>query len=279
VGKIFGVVEGFYRRPYTFVQRLDLIGFLSAIQLNTYLYGPKADPFHRKKWQEPYPKRKLDEFRKLNTLCKAKKVNFVYALSPMHDPNLEDVIKKIDTMMAIGLTRFSIFFDDIRVPLNRTTAAIQLRIVNGLYEHLQSQLDSPWLSFCPTQYRGFTRTEYLESIAAELKPKIDIFWTGKNVIAKRITGTDIDKITQILGRQVLVWDNIFANDYIPGKIHRFPYQNREPGIVDKLKGILLNPMNNYQKSTPLIHTAAQFFKDPIHYDAKKAWKIAESSAD
>lgn len=275
MGKIFGVVEGFYRRPYTFGQRLDLIDFLSSIGLNTYLYGPKADPFHRRKWQEPYPKQKLDEFKKLNALCRVKKMNFIYALSPMQDPNPEDVIKKIDTMMAIGLTRFSIFFDDIKVPLNLTTAAIQLQIANGLYEYLQSKLERPWLWFCPTQYRGFTKTEYLQSIATQLRPEIDIFWTGRNVIAKRITEIDIARITQVLGRQVLIWDNIFANDYIPGKIHRFPYRGRSPGIVNQVKGILLNPMNNYRESKPLIHTAAQFFNDPTHYDAKKAWKIAQ----
>jgi hyaluronoglucosaminidase len=72
----------------------------------------------------------------------------------------------------------------------------------------------------------------------------------------------------------LIWDNIFANDYIPGKILRFPYRNRTPTIINKIKGILINPMNNYLQSKPLIYTAAEYFKDPENYDPVKAWQNA-----
>ena len=139
---------------------------------------------------------------------------------------------------------------------------------------LSGNLNDATLSFCPTQYRGFRRTQYIKTVSNKLRREIDIFWTGKNVVAKRITETEIDRINCTVKRPVLIWDNIFANDYIPGRILRFPYRNREPGIVEKVKGILINPMNNYQESKPLIHTAAQFFHDPFRYNPKKAWNNA-----
>jgi hyaluronoglucosaminidase len=274
VDRIFGIVEGFYRRPYTFDQRLDLIDFLSALGLNTYIYGPKADPYHRKHWRKPYTQKKLMEFEKLNEISKKKNIKFVYALSPVYRPELSDVLEKIAAMKAIGIAHFSIFFDDIRVRLDTDSAERQLRLVNGLYEHLGSEFSNPSLSFCPTQYHGFKETPYIESIAAHLHPEIDIFWTGKKVVSPEITEDDVDRITQLLNRRVLIWDNIFANDYIPGKILRFPYRNRTPTIINKIKGILINPMNNYLQSKPLIYTAAEYFKDPENYDPVKAWQNA-----
>ena len=272
--RIFGIVEGFYRRPYTFDQRLDLIDFLSALGLNTYIYGPKADPYHRKHWREPYPRKKLAEFTELNEISKKRNIKFIYALSPVYRPELSGVLEKIAAMKAIGIAQFSIFFDDIRVHLDKDSAERQLRIANGLYEHLNSEFSNPSLSFCPTQYRGFRETPYIESIAAHLHREIDILWTGKKVVSPEITEDDVDRITQLLNRPVLIWDNIFANDYIPGKIHRFPYRNRTPTIINKIKGILINPMNNYLQSKPLIYTAAEYFKDPENYDPVKAWQKA-----
>ncbi|KPK63946.1 hypothetical protein AMJ83_04540 [candidate division WOR_3 bacterium SM23_42] len=272
--RVFGVIEGFYRRPYTFEQRLDLIKFLSDLKLNTYMYGPKADPFHRKKWSEPYPTQKIREFEKLVELCNALSVAFVYALSPINRLNLEKIVRKIDSIIAAGVTQFSLFFDDIPASLNQETADEQVEVANGLYEHLSAKIENVTLTFCPTQYRGFRKTQYIKTMSHKLRREIDVFWTGKSVVAKKITETEIDRINSIVKRPVLIWDNIFANDYIPGRIMRFPYRNRAPGIVRKVRGILINPMNNYKESKPLIHTAAQFFHDPFNYDPGRAWITA-----
>lgn len=272
--KIFGIVEGFYRRPYTFKQRLDLIDFISTLGLNTYIYGPKADPYHRKNWHRTYPRIKLQEFRELNDRCADRSINFVYALTPLQNPNLPEVMKKIDSIKELGVTNFSLFFDDIDIPLTQTAAQLQVQLTNRLHDHLMSTFDRVTLSFCPTQYRGYEETEYIAYIATNLKREIDVFWTGEHVVSQEITESDVSKITKIMKRPVLIWDNIFANDYIPGQILRFPYQKRAPGIIEKTKGIVLNPMNNYRKSKPLIYTAAQFFADPNNYDPKIAWNQA-----
>jgi hyaluronoglucosaminidase len=273
-GKIFGVVEGFYRRQYTFEQRLDLIEFLGSLNLNTYVYGPKADVYHRKKWREAYPRKKLKEFERLNQHSAEREVNFVYALSPGCRPDTHDMIEKIDTLADTGICHFSIFFDDIRVPLNVRIANEQVDSTNALFRHLKERLEETSLSFCPTQYRGFNKTEYMKYVSVNLHKDIDIFWTGRNVVSWAITERDVARITETVNRPVLIWDNIFANDYIPGRILRFPYRRRAPGIVRAVRGILINPMNNYRESKPLIRTAAMFFHDPHGYDSRTAWKAA-----
>ncbi len=272
--KFFGVVEGFYRRPYTFKQRTDLIKFLSQIDLNTYVYGPKSDVFHRKKWFAPYPADKLKEFKLLNDLSKECSIVFNYALSPLAKPEIKEIIEKVNSMLAIGIENYSLFYDDIRIPLNKEMAMRQAETANILFEFLSNNLAKPILFFCPTQYRGFEKTEYLLTIAQKLKKNIQILWTGKNVVSRKITEKEIDNITEIINRPPIIWDNLFANDYIPGVILKYPYRNREAAIVDKVRGILINPMNQYEKSKPLIYTAAKFINDPNHYDGPKAWREA-----
>jgi len=270
--KFFGVVEAFYGKPYTFKERHDLIVFLSDCGLNTYVYGPKNDVFHRKKWQQPYPNNILKEFEKLVHMSKKHSMNFNYALSPVLKTDTEKVIEKVNSMVKIGITHFSLFFDDIDVELSQKTAETQVTVANELLGFLKNNVSNSILFFCPTQYRGFLKTEYIKKVSQTLDKDIFIMWTGKQVVSKKITVLDLDKITEMIKRKPLIWDNIFANDYIPGMILRFPYRHREPEIIAKVKGILINPMNQYTESKPLIYTAAKFFRNPHAYVPRKAWR-------
>jgi len=266
--KIYGVVEGFYGKTYSFYERCDLIKFLSDLKLNTYVYGPKSDPYHREEYYKLYPPAQIKEFETLNNLAQEYRIRFNYALSPGPEPEIKSILKKIKSMMKIGIENYSIFYDDIKIKLDKKSALKQAESANIVYEIIKEKFANPVLFFCPTQYCGFEKTEYILTIVKTLNKNIEIFWTGKSVVSKKITEKDVDLITGLLGRQPLIWDNIFANDYIPGIILRFPYRKREPGIIKKVRGILLNPMNQYLKSKPLIHSASIFFRKPYNYDTK-----------
>ncbi len=272
--KYFGVIEGFYGKPYSFKERVDLIKFLSQTGQNTYVYGPKDDPWHRRQWRKPYPKSKLRQFKYLNRLSHSLGVKFNYALSPMNCPDHRAIISKIKPMIDMDICCFSLFYDDIDIELNDLIAKRQAESANRLYLYLKMVCSKPILFFCPTQYRGFSRSPYISVIAEELLKPIEIFWTGNRVIARRITANDIRKISAILRRPPLIWDNIFANDYVPGKIWEKPYQNRSPILINDSRGILINPMNEYWPSKPLIHTAARFFSGRPNYWPAKAWREA-----
>lgn len=272
--RFFGVVEGFYGKLYTFRERINLIEFLSEIGLDTYVYGPKNDPYHRAKWFNDYPISKMREFKELNALSLSKGVRFNYALSPMSDPVIEKIINKINSLVEIGISQFSLFYDDITVPLNKDTAQRQVATANELSFFLKKTTAKPVLFFCPTQYRGFKATEYIKTVSRELHKTIKIFWTGPYVVSKRINLNHLHKITDLMGRPPLLWDNIFANDYLPGITLNFPYRYRAPQIVKKTCGILINPMNQYRPSKPLIYTFAEFIKTPYEYVPKDAWDKA-----
>ncbi|MBQ3433458.1 MAG: beta-N-acetylglucosaminidase domain-containing protein, partial [Selenomonadaceae bacterium] len=112
-----GVVEGFYGTPWTFEDRADILDFCRQNNLNSYIYAPKDDPYHRDKWRKPYPADKLNELRQLVALANKNRIRFIFAVSPGLDLNYKSdedfrlLIRKLDTIYNIGVRDFAIFFD------------------------------------------------------------------------------------------------------------------------------------------------------------------------
>ena len=50
-----GIIEGFFGRPWSWPERAAAIRFLRPYGYGFYLYAPKADPYLRRRWQEPHP--------------------------------------------------------------------------------------------------------------------------------------------------------------------------------------------------------------------------------
>jgi protein O-GlcNAcase / histone acetyltransferase len=58
-----------------------------------------------------------------------------------------------------------------------------------------------------------TQSEYLNTLGEKLINDICILWTGKHVISKIITQSEVEEITEVLKRKPVIWDNLHANDY------------------------------------------------------------------
>lgn len=275
--RFFGVVEGFYRRPYTFTQRADFITFLARLGLNTYLYGPKLDPYHRRYYYIPYPGKTMREFEHLQKISHKHHVYLIYALSPGPKPDVKKIEQKIKQFINIGIYNFAVFFDDIKVERNAKTSEIQCIIANGLYDLLERYQTKPILLFCPTQYCGFAATEYILQVLKNLRQEIYLLWTGNRVVSFRITRPHLEKITRLYQRKPVIWDNFFANDYMPpGVVPGIPYRGRDPAITRLTSGVLLNPMNEYAAAKQAVYTAALFFRQPTKYQPAVAWQKSKT---
>src|SRR5262245_22210526 len=51
-----GIVEGFFGPLWSMAHRKAMFKFGAVRGMNTYLYAPKDDPYHRERWTEPYPR-------------------------------------------------------------------------------------------------------------------------------------------------------------------------------------------------------------------------------
>ena len=76
-----GIIEGFFGRPYSWVERADMVRALAPHGYGFYLYAPKADGYLRRNWREPYPDADLQALRDFAGVCRDAGFRFGVGLS------------------------------------------------------------------------------------------------------------------------------------------------------------------------------------------------------
>ena len=118
-GFLAGAIEGFYGRPWSAVERLELFDWMAAFGLNTYLYAPKDDLKHRTLWRERYSPEEADALAGTIRDCSTRGLRFIYALSPGLDirfgsaQDRASLRARVEQMLALGCEHFALLFDDI----------------------------------------------------------------------------------------------------------------------------------------------------------------------
>ena len=285
-----GVVEGFYGTPWTFEDRADIIEFCRQNNLNSYIYAPKDDPYHRQKWRTPYPADKLAELEQLVAHAKRNKVRFIFAVSPgldlnyKSDEDFNSMIRKLDRMYQIGVRDFAIFFDDLKDDKGRhhEDGKLQAAFLNRVQKNLRARYkDVAPLITVPTEYfyldmvKGDKLKPYTRDLAENLDPRIVVLYTGRGVVCTDITDKELAEVNKIFGREIGIWWNYPVNDY-----SLTPDGNRNVklalGAIDKLPSakmtaIFFNPMEQVQMSKISLATGAIYANNPSAYDAEQAW--------
>src|SRR5262245_7152581 len=92
---------------------------MGAHGLNTFVYGPKNDPYHRDHWREHYPPDAIADFRATAMAARRAKVRFVVAISPGLDvsfaspDDFKALTSKLQQLKAAGVRWFALFYDDV----------------------------------------------------------------------------------------------------------------------------------------------------------------------
>lgn len=217
-----GTIEGFYGRPWTWQQRAETVEALRPHGYTFYIYAPKADPYLRKKWQDPHPEELAQELRRFAAHCRQSDVRFGVGLSPYNlhenfDHAAQDaLVRKIEFIDELGVQDLGILFDDMRGDLP-DLAERQARIV----EWIASRTSAKRLIVCPSYYsddpvldRAFGKRppNYLRSLGELLDPSIEIFWTGEEVVSREYSVGHLDDVAEQMGRKPFLWDNYPVND-------------------------------------------------------------------
>jgi hypothetical protein len=270
-----GVVEGFYSRPWSKDQRLDLYGKMKTFGLNTYLYAPKDDAKHRALWREPYTEYELDCLKRLMNKCSEMDVTFIYGISPGLDISYsqekeKDILAaKLDQLKAAGCKGFAILWDDISTTLPTedshafdTLAEAHVAVTNTMFLHL----GQPPFLLCPVEYCSsradptVKKSDYLKTLGTGLDKKIGIFWTGSKVVSETITVQEIKELGEVLQRKPIIWDNLHANDYDQQRLFLGPFQGRSPKLIPYLSGVLTNPNCEYSFNIPALYTLGSWYR-------------------
>jgi protein O-GlcNAcase/histone acetyltransferase len=255
---LFGVVEGFYGRPWSAGQRHILFGWLGEGGLTAYMYAPKDDAKHRAVWREPYEAAEAAELTALIRDCRQHGLRFVYALSPGLDigftrtSDLEALRAKLEQVHGLGACDFAILFDDINPNLAEadrqrfgTAAAAQASWATRCSVGRAAGTPTPACSSAPRSTAGGlprlrSRFALPPHLGEQLSPEVHVLWTGPEIISEAIPVASIRELQGVLRRKPMLWDNLHANDYDLRRLYLGPYAGRAGALMAEISGILQN---------------------------------------
>ncbi|WP_346747484.1 beta-N-acetylglucosaminidase domain-containing protein, partial [Prevotella jejuni] len=225
-----GVVEGFYGTPWSHAVRLALIDFCGKYKMNTYIYGPKDDPYHSSpNWRLPYPENEMKDIKELVAACKKNRVDFVWAIHPGKDikwneEDYQNLMHKLDLMYQAGVKSFAIFFDDISG--EGTNPNRQVELLNRLTkEFVKAKGDVAPLIICPTDYSKLwakaDENGPLSIYGKTLDPSVRVFWTG-DVVCSDVTKSTLDWVDSRIKRPAFFWWNYAVTDYVRNLVLQGP---------------------------------------------------------
>ncbi|MFG5857347.1 beta-N-acetylglucosaminidase domain-containing protein [Dysgonomonas sp. Shenzhen-Wh21] len=278
-----GVVEGFYGTPWSFEARLSQIKFYGENKLNTYIYGPKDDPYHSSPhWRYPYPDVEATAIKALVDCSNVNNVDFVWAVHPGKDikwnqSDRDSLIVKFEKMYDLGVRSFAVFFDDISG--EGTKADKQAELLNYVNRNfIKSKQDIKPLIMCPTEYnKSWSNVEkgYLPTLGKELDDDIHIMWTGDRVCTD-IHRTSLEWINPLIDRPAFVWWNFPVSDYVRDHLLMGCVYGNDTDIAHLMSGFVCNPMERAEASKIAIYSVASYTWNMKKYDADKSWGEAIS---
>ncbi len=261
-----GLIEGFFGPPWSEPDRLAFAPFLQKNNFDFYLYAPKADPFLRKKWQEPWPAGYCEKLKLISRHFRSYGLRFGVGFSPfeLHSISPREGRQKLQEKLQLlddaGIDLLGLFFDDM--PVHDGLARLQLEALETVRKATKAKI-----IFCPTFYSPDPKLEKVfgkrpQKYWDEIKtapPEIEIAWTGPEVISKEISREHLQEATLLLGRKPFLWDNLFANDG-PRNCKFLKIcapQGRTAAALHATNGWAWNPMNQAALSQ-LVLLASKF---------------------
>ncbi len=301
-----GIVEGFFGPPWSMSHRAAVFEFGAKRGMNTYLYAPKDDPYHRERWREPYPKAGWKELLNLIGLARQHHIDFVYGFHPgkglyftAQEP-VDCLLTKAERFYEAGVRTFAVLFDDIPSRLEHEKDQKEfngsLAKAEGVWlKKILGQQPTSWTDvewwICPSYYtedsllaRSFGSFEpsFLETLADNLPQTVACFWTGPLVVSKTISLDHVRNVARQLKHPLILWDNYPVNDLsMSVEMHLSPLTGRDPRLPEQVYGYLNNPLLQETLSFIPLATCFDYAADPSGYDPEQSWArvIRERSGD
>lgn len=273
-----GVVEGFYGTPWSHEARLRQLDFYGKHKMNTYIYGPKDDPYHRTPhWRQPYPEKEARQIKELVEKAKENNVIFYWAIHPgqdiqWNDTDRQHLMDKLESMYQLGVRGFAVFFDDIEG--EGTKADKQAELLNYIDNNFVSAKgDVAPLILCPTEYnKAWSKPEdgYLSTLGSQLNKNIQVMWTGDDVVIY-IDQRTLDFINPLIQRKAYIWWNYPVTDYVQDHLLMGPVSGNSTDISGQVTAFVSNPMEHAEASKIALYSIASYTWNMQAYDSMQAW--------
>lgn len=277
-----GVVEGFYGTPWSHDVRLSLIDFMGSQKLNTYIYGPKDDPYHSSpNWRKPYPAAQAAQLKELVEACRRNHVDFVWAIHPGKDirwteADRDSLVGKFKHMYDLGVRSFAIHFDDIEG--EGTNPYRQCELVNYLTENFVRTHEGVLpLAVCPTDYSRLWANPTENGASAiygrTLAPEVQVMYTG-DVVCSDLTAETMEWFNALIRRPGYYWWNWPVTDYARNHLLMGPAIGLDKTLTRaEVAALVSNPMEQGEASRLGLYGVADYAWNPSAYDPMRAWEF------
>jgi hypothetical protein len=281
-----GIIEGFFGRPWSWQERTEQVRFLGPRGYGFYLYAPKADPYLRRRWREPYPQAELDALKAFGAACRDADVRFGVGLTPFElhfgfDTDAKVALSaKLAALDDAGVEDLAILFDDMRGDLP-DLAARQAEIVHWIGPRTKASR----LIMCPSYYSddpvldrvfGARPKDYLAELGLSLEPVVHVMWTGEEVCSRQYSPGHLQRVGEQLRRRPFLWDNYPVNDgpRMSQHLHLRPFTGRPAAIAGHISAHGANPASQAVLSRIPLLTLAESYARGEGYQYLAAFRRA-----
>ena len=284
-----GVVEGFYGKPWTHAQKLKGIEYFADYNMNTYFLAPKDDPLQRFNWRSPFSSNYLQDTAELINHGKLHGIDFVLCVSPglsveySNEADVDAVVNRFKQLTNLGANHFGMLWDDIAWEMQHdsdsakyvSTAQAHADFTNRVWDKLVAYNERAQLTVCPMHYAGRGNEPYLIDLGRELKSRINLMWTGRQICSEYLDVSDAVVFERSALRPALYWDNFPVNDGgMQVNLYIGPIRGREKGLHKYSAGLLSNPMLQFEASLIPISTIGDYLWNSQDYDPEISWEEA-----
>lgn len=284
-----GYIEGFYGTPWLPEQRPEMLRLMAEHGMNAYFYAPKDDPYHRERWQEPYPEKELSALASLVRCAEENCVGFWFCIAPGLDIRYTDeaqfarLVDKCRQLFSVGVRCFGLLLDDIPDELQYPqdvahygeTVNAHADLVNRLFDALRSFDAHAQLTVCPMQYHGKADDYYISKLGRSVAPEVRLFWTGRSICSLELTVPQAVVFAEHTLHRPLYWDNFPVNDAeMVHEMHLGYLAGRDPLLYRYSEGLIANVMPQFHPSKIPLLTVADYLWSPETYDPLRSWENA-----
>lgn len=281
-----GVIEGFYGKPWTSDERLEILEFLAIHDFNLFIVAPKDDAWQRFNWREPFTTKKIQEFTELNLKAQQLGIDLALCVSPglsisyASEADLAAIMKRMHQLVKVGIKTFGLLLDDIPPTLMNAqdktifseTVEAHAFLANAVNQELKKLNSNAVLILCPMQYHGRGNEHYINTLCKGLASDIEVFWTGRQICSEYLEISDAKVFKSATGKKPFYWDNYPVNDVaMVHQLHVGPIENRESGLYMHSAGYAANPMDRIESSKFALATIGEYLVNPENYNAAVAW--------
>ncbi|WP_438995981.1 beta-N-acetylglucosaminidase domain-containing protein [Candidatus Puniceispirillum sp.] len=272
--KLKGYIEGFYGHLLNWDDRFRLLQKLASCEMNAYLYAPKDDPCHRFDWRVDYDADWCAGFAQFCDTASMRNISVIAGIAPGLDFNFADLCNagnsqnndfmilcaKANQLRANGANHIALLMDDIAADFAQRAGDYESEGTAhaALANRLADDLECPIL-LVPRIYADELVTDidvqsasYLDDLTASLDPASAIIHCGSHIVAPHIGSKDFAARSPSRQHRMIIWDNIYAQDYCPRRLFTGPYRERD-GDGD----ILLNPTGMIETDLLLLDIMAR----------------------